>query len=79
MMLDQWFGTAAIHPTVMPIGVQDSPSLLEWTVGGTAARAPTPAKLLAGWKSAQTLDAAADFYIPREHLVACGCSSCPQP
>jgi hypothetical protein len=40
LMGDQWFKHARLHTSVCPMGYQDSPSMLNWTVGGTLAAPP---------------------------------------
>ncbi len=71
MMADQWFRFAPTHPTVLPIGYQDSPALLEWTLGGTLIDPPT-AKFAQMQRQAAALQDPNDFYIPRGLLGTCG-------
>lgn len=75
MMLDQWFSVSALHDSVMSIGYQDAPSMLAWTLGGTAP--PPPARRLATLKrAAEIADDPNDFYIPRSWLGTCSCKDC---
>jgi len=68
MMLDQWFKLGRLDASVMPLGFQDAPTLLSWTVGGAL---PAVRKIL--WpQCARTADDIApeedDFFIPRDLL-----------
>ncbi len=68
MMLDQDFKLGRLDASVMPLGFQDAPTLLSWTVGGAL---PAVRKLF--WpQCARTADDIApqedDFFIPRDLL-----------
>ncbi|HOJ74730.1 MAG TPA: matrixin family metalloprotease [Phycisphaerae bacterium] len=65
LMSDQWFKHARLHASVCPMGYQDSPAMLSWTVGGTLAAPPS--------KESSThrhlgVDGPDDFDIPRAWL-----------
>jgi len=77
MMLNQNFKLASLNPTVLPIGKQDAPALLSWTLGGELISAR--AKSGTQERSIQVIDDPNDFYIPRDWLMDCGCSRCAQP
>ncbi len=68
MMLDQWFKLGRLDASVMPLGFQDAPTILSWTVGGAL-----PAVRKVFWPHlARTADDIApqedDFFIPRALL-----------
>jgi len=75
MMLDQWFRNTDLHATVLPIGLQDAPTLLAWTLGGTLSE-PSKDKVQNLYRGAATLDDPNDFYIPRSMLGSCNCGGC---
>jgi hypothetical protein len=70
MLVDQWFRSAALHATVLPMGLQDAPALLSWTLGGTL-QVPSAAKLASLRKPADIAPQEADFYVPRWQLSTC--------
>lgn len=79
MMLDQEFSFAALNDSVLPVGSQDSPVLLSWTVGGSLLDFSASAKVARRQKSMRAAAEADDFYIPREWLMNCSCTNCGQP
>lgn len=42
LMAEQWFKKSPLHPSVAPMGYQDGPAMLSWTVGGQLAASPKP-------------------------------------
>lgn len=42
LMADQWFKKSPLHPSVAPMGYQDGPAMLSWTVGGQLVVTPKP-------------------------------------
>ncbi len=75
MLLDQWFESTELHPSVMPIGIQDAPALLSWTLGGTPPEPPAH-RLATLRRAAELVDDPNDFYIPRSELMTCFCPRC---
>jgi hypothetical protein len=75
MMMDQWFKTSALHNSVLPLGFQDAPAMLSWSVGG-ALKPPTTFKLYARARLIAPGTPEQDFYIPRSLLADCGCTDC---
>ena len=75
MLLDQWFRNSDLHPSVMPIGLQDAPAMLSWTLGGTLIE-PSSAKLATRRRAVDIADQADDFYVPRSQLMSCFCGRC---
>ncbi len=71
MLADQWFRLAYTHAMVLPIGYQDSPALLEWTLGGVLI-GPPAGKVAQLQRQAATVHDPNDFYIPRSLLGTCG-------
>jgi len=71
MLQDQWFKTSKLHPTVAPIGYQDAPATLAWTVGGEPTPA-SPARVLARLLPSNVDADGPDFQVPRELLMS-GC------
>ncbi len=71
MMVNQWFRSAQLHETVLPVGFQDSPALLAWTLGGQLV-GPTAGKVFEA-QMARLMDDPNDFHIPRELLSTCTC------
>lgn len=69
MMRDQWFKISTLHASVLPMGLQDAPTMLSCSVGG--ALAPRP-KLYAARTIVDPADDPEDFYIPRSWLESCG-------
>jgi len=70
MMLDQWFKIAELDLSVLSIGMQDSPAMLSWAVGGQLLPS---AKDTAGLYQ-RAIDVTSDpndFYIPRSKLSCC--------
>lgn len=78
MLMDQWFKTSPLHTSVLPTGLQDSPTMLSWSVGGTL-EPPMAFKQVARAKALLPGDPALDFYIPRSLLGDCGCLDCEHP
>jgi len=70
MMADQWFTTSPLHETVLPTGLQDSPTLLAWTLGGAIIPLPV-AKQVEIRSRRGLIDDPDDFYIPRSMLGTC--------
>jgi hypothetical protein len=70
MLLDQWFMTASLHPTVMSIGAQDGPALLAQAIGGVAPIPPS-SKVETLRRALELADDPDDFYIPRHMLSNC--------
>lgn len=77
MMMDQSFRLASLSEAVLPIGMQDAPALLSWTVGGELIVAPD--KSGARQRFLDVVNDPNDFYIPRAWLMDCGCPQCGQP
>jgi hypothetical protein len=75
MLMDQWFKNSPLHASVLPAGLQDSPTMLSWTLGGSL-RPPTSFKLYARSKAIPPGAPELDFYIPRSMLADCGCVEC---
>lgn len=73
LLEDQWFGTAYLHTSVFPIGVQNSVQLLAWTVGGWVEPQVVQSPKTVAKQAAR---AVADFTIPRAELVRCFCDKC---
>lgn len=67
MLADQSFAFAPLHRDVAPMGFQDAPSQLSWTVGGTLAKPVSPPA-----RSATAGGGGFDFVIPREWLSSHG-------
>lgn len=65
MMVRQWFRTSALNSTVMSFGFQDSPALLEWTLGGTLTGQPSGKAVEARARVVDQMSQGYDFYIPR--------------
>lgn len=74
MLLDQSFGLANLNTSVLPVGMQNAPALLSWTVGGELIAPPD--KSAARQRAIDSAGGADDFYIPREWLMDCSCDSC---
>ena len=74
MLSDQWFRNADLHPTVLPIGLQDAPALLAWTVGGSLIP-PSSGKVDRLYRQAAAVNDPNDFYIPRGLLGTCSRTS----
>ncbi len=68
LLSDQWFKRSKLHTSVCPLGYQDGPTMLAWTVGGQLA-GPDPAVR----RPIIVADGPGDFSIPRSLL----CSHCP--
>lgn len=77
MMLDQHFILADLNPTILPLGRQDAPAMLSWTVGGELIAAPD--KSNARKRFIQVTNDPNDFYIPRDWLMDCDCTQCGHP
>lgn len=75
MLMDQWFRKSNLHASVLPVGLQDAPAMLSWSVGGSLLP-PSTLKLYARSKAIPPGDPALDFYIPRSMLADCGCVDC---
>jgi hypothetical protein len=76
MLADQYFKTTSLHSSVMPYGLQDAPTMLAWSIGGEFIP-PASGKILLSQRTARSLaPAVPDFYIPRSHLMDCGCHHC---
>jgi len=75
MLADQWFRNADLHTSVLPTGLQDAPTMLAWTLGGSLIP-PSTAKVYRLYRQAATMDDPNDFYIPRGMLGTCSCESC---
>ncbi len=71
MLVDQWFRTADMNPSVIPVGSQDSPALLSWTVGGAVLSPPSSKAVLANQRAARIATQGQDVYIPRSMLMTC--------
>jgi len=76
MLADQWFRIADLHPSVLPTGLQDSPSLLAWALGGTLV-SPSANKVAQLQRTAAMVNDPNDFYIPRSWLGMCAGESDP--
>jgi hypothetical protein len=74
MLADQYFKVANLHSSVLPFGVQDAPTMLEWSVGGQLSVRFRPES----YRLYKTVEpgGADDFYIPRSMLMDCGCLDC---
>ncbi len=72
MMVRQWFRASSLNASVMPIGFQDSPSMLNWTVGGVLAPPRSGKTIAARQKTIDLASKGIDFHIPRAHLMS-GC------
>lgn len=75
MLMDQWFKTTTLHASVLPLGLQDAPTMLAWGLGGEL-KPQTTLKLYARAKAVPPGDPELDFYIPRDLLGDCGCTEC---
>ncbi|GMV95726.1 MAG: hypothetical protein AMXMBFR83_00970 [Phycisphaerae bacterium] len=75
MMADQDFGFAGLNASVMPVGFQDAPALLSWTVGG-GLLTPSAGKTAERLKAVESAGGPDDFYIPRSWLMTCSCHPC---
>jgi len=75
MLSDQWFRNAELHPTVLPTGLQDAPTLLAWTLGGSLIP-PSNGKVYRLYRQAAAVNDPNDFYIPRGLLGTCSCETC---
>lgn len=72
MLLRQWFRYTALNETVLPVGFQDAPSLLSWTLGGLLRPEPNPKAVATRQKTLASLSAVPDFHVPRATLMS-GC------
>jgi hypothetical protein len=72
LLNDQWFRWTYLNEQVLPIGLQDAPALLSWTVGGTLAEPPSGKTLAARQKAINVASRGLDFNIPRSQLSSCG-------
>lgn len=72
MMLDQWFKIAPLDSSVLPLGVQDAPTMLSWGVGGELIVLDA-GKTAVQRRAADIAPAELDFYIPRSMLADCSC------
>jgi hypothetical protein len=77
MMLDQSYDLANLNASVIPVGLQDGPSMLAWTLGGVLA--PTVNKSVIRRRAITVANSPDDFYIPREWLMDCSCGHSSQP
>ena len=77
MLLDQWFTKAPLHESVMPVGDQDAPSMLSWTVGGEL-EPESAGKIVRRQRALDVAGGPDDFYIPRWQLGTCACPHCAQ-
>jgi hypothetical protein len=77
MMLDQNYDLANLNATVIPLGLQDAPAMLAWTLGGKLA--PTNNKSVIRQRALAASSSPDDFYIPREWLMDCSCGHDSQP
>lgn len=77
MMLDQNYDLANLNATVMPLGLQDAPAMLAWTLGGALVRPDN--KSIIRQRAIAVSNSPDDFYIPREWLMDCSCGHNPQP
>lgn len=75
MLDDQWFRTAAMHSSILPLGYQNAPSLLAWAVGGTLDPVPAGKRTVARQRpvGAKT----EDFHIPHGLLGTCAYEDVP--
>lgn len=74
MLAEQYFKAANLHGSVLPLGMQDAPTMLAWSVGGTlSVRSETHNR-----QKSVIAGGADDFYIPRSLLADCGCQECGQ-
>jgi hypothetical protein len=71
MLKDQWFRAVDLHPDIMLIGLQDSPMLLQWTVGGTLNPPDAGKVFYRHFAKATSGTEEDDFHIPREWLCSC--------
>ncbi len=75
MLRNQWFLLADLHESVLPAGLQDAPTLLAWTLGGSLLPPPLlTTKDVARNRSAAELAVPYDFHVPRHLLSTCGCT-----
>jgi hypothetical protein len=59
---------------VLPIGWQDAPARLSWTLGGRLAPPPSAKTIAARQRSIDVASGGIDFHVPRSILSGCGCS-----
>lgn len=72
MLLPQFFETAVLHASVLPLGLQDGPAMLAWTVGGALPSRPA-ARAVARERAIAVAGGPDDLYIPRSMLGSCSC------
>lgn len=72
---DQWFRTAPMHSSILPLGFQDAPSLLAWGVGGTLG--PVPSGKPAVKRQRPIGATTEDFHIPHGLLGTCAYEDVP--
>jgi hypothetical protein len=75
MLDDQWFRTAAMHSSILPLGFQNAPSLLAWAVGGTLGPVPSGKPAVARQRPAGATTE--DFHIPHGLLGTCAYEDVP--
>jgi len=76
MLADQQFRNASLHESVMPLGFQNAPALLEWAVGGSLASRTVPKVDAVRQRPAQAGEPD-DFYIPHGLLGTCATEERP--
>ncbi len=72
MMLDQSFDDTFLDVSVMPLGFQDAPRMLGWTLGGTLSTPSAKLKATTRRRALSVVGTGGDFYIPRDMLMDCG-------
>jgi hypothetical protein len=79
MMVDQWFRAAPVNESVFPVGYQDAPLMLSWTLGGVLGEPPSGKQIAARERAIEVASGGADFYVPRWQLMSCHCPGCTPP
>ncbi len=72
MMQDQFFTTSPLYERVLPVGVQDAPSMLSWTLGGSLPARNVIDKALARERVLSVAGTEDDFHLPMR-LLGSGC------
>lgn len=72
MLQDQYFTSSPLHERVLPTGIQDAPSMLAWTVGGSLRPRSFLEKLIVRERIISAAGAEDDFQLPMR-LFGTGC------